>query len=697
MKTTTEIITKQRRDSAHPCNDDGECMVSIASRWCEDVWLLDTPSRNFTRTAISIDWSTLPQRLAPIFKELFWSLLISRPDGQPYALSFAGTLFSRLRYLANWMEWRKRHSLASISPAFVSTFVSDLKAHLKAESKRREAEYTTGSVVGYLKTLDFAFEQRGALAARGHQGLGIQPFGEASAWGIAEEIAPYVESFTPPIPDELVIPIVSAAYRFIREAADDVIELQARILASEGRRISKKNPRTISHKQFRKLRPIIIREFAEQRRAPERPWLGELLVGRDDEKEDGEDSFTAGFRRLMVDVVAAAVIVVRFSTGIRHGEILTFAPGLGDDGLPICIERESSIGGAYELFFVNGVVSKGWDHPEDARWLLAGRVNGSDHIPDAVRALQVIELVLAPWRERSTDPDVRKQLLLQFGIHGFPRDPAHILPMLSDHLANMMKDFYERRVDRSGIEFTDPRLSGYAGTNIRRIQSKQWRKTWANFVIRTNRKLLPAISQQFQHFSTVLTQVAYIGKDAEQLGLVEDAATERAIEFVHNALEGNPGVGGMARKAVDKLDDLKAKVRGIGEEEQRGEIRDWLAERDIKVWPAQHGKCFIGLLPGGSRCHAAGETLDWSNQAPNFLTRSARLCSGCACFGVDGEDIPFWANRYLRNKRIWDLAAEQHLELHYTAARDHYLAAEKVLRSLDVDIQRLREDYPDAN
>ncbi|MDQ2734862.1 MAG: hypothetical protein M3Y55_07710, partial [Pseudomonadota bacterium] len=226
----------------------------------------------------------MPTQLVPVFKDLFWSLLVSRPDGQPYALSHAAAIFHRLRYLARWMEQRKRHSLASISPAFVDAFVSDLKAHLKKEGKKREAEYTTGSVVSYLKTLDLAFEQRAALAARGHEGIGIQPFGEASAWGVAEEIAPYVESFTPPIPDELVLPIVSAAYRFIREVADDAIELQTRILASESRLISKKNPRKISHKQFGKLRPAVIREFAEQR-ARERPWLAELLVGRDDDDE----------------------------------------------------------------------------------------------------------------------------------------------------------------------------------------------------------------------------------------------------------------------------------------------------------------------------------------------------------------------------------------------------------------------------
>jgi len=693
MKTTTEIIADHRRTGRHPCDKSPEGHISTASRWREDVWSLDTPTRAYTRTTITIDWTTLPTPLVTVFKELLWSVLTSRPNGQPYSLAQVSTLFSRLRYLASWMGRRKRASLASITPAYVEAYRSDLKTHLKAKAKEREADFTTSAVTGYLKPLEFAFEQRGALQARGQQGMTFQPFGEASAWSIAEEIAPYVESFTPPVPDGLVLPIVSEAYRFVREVADDVIELQTAVLALEVKQISKKRPRTLSRKQFGKLRPALIRDYAKERMA-HRPWLAELAVGGG---EDDEGSATEAFRRLMSDVVAAAIIVIRFSTGIRHGEILTFAPGLDDDGLPLCVERETSVSGAYELFFVKGVVSKGWDHPEDTRWLLAGRVNGDAIVPDAVRALQVIERILAPWRERSSDPDVRKQLLLQFGIHGFPVNPAQILPMLSGQLALVMKDFYERRVDQTSIDWSDPKLSDYAGIDIRKIQSKQWRKTWANFVIRTNRKLLPAIAQQFQHFSTVLTQEAYIGKDAEQLGLIDDAATERAVEFMHETLEGKSGVGGTARKAIDKLVDLKAKVRGLGDDDARDQIREWLVERDIKVWPAQHGTCLIGLMPGGSRCHAAGETLDWSNQTPNFITRNPRLCSGCACFGVGTEDIPFWADRFLRNKRIWGQAVEQHLDIHYTVARDHYTAAERVLRSLDVDIDQLERDFPHAD
>ena len=693
MTDTSSIIAEHRRTGLHPVFKAGERLISSASTWRGAHWLIDSPTRNHKRTGDVLDWTTLPRTLVPVFKELLWSTFISRPDGQPYSITHAISLFTRLRYMATWMESRKLRSLGSITPAYVNAFVSDLKKHLRSRSKEREAEYTTGSVTGYLKSLELAFEQRSALESNGHRGLGFQPFGEASAWSIAEEIAPFVESFTPPIPDELVIPIVGQAYRFIRDVADDAIELQERVLALETQRIGKKRPRTISRKQFTKLRPVLIRELAASRMAG-RDWLADL-TGRGADDEAG--SPVQALRRLVVDVVAAAVVIVRFSTGIRHGEILTFAPGLDDDGLPLCVEREKSVSGAYELFFVKGLVSKGWDHPEDARWLLACRVNGDDRVPDPVRALQVIERLLAPWRARSTDPDVRTQLLLQFGVSGFPKDPGDILPMLSAQLALMMKDFYERRVDLSGIDWSDPKLADYAEVGIRKVQSKQWRKTWANFVIRTNRKLLPSIAQQFQHFSTVLTQEAYIGKDAEQLGLVGDAATERAIEFMHNALEGNPGVGGMARKAIDSLADLKAKVVGLGDGEARDTLREWLIERDITVWPAQHGKCFLGMMPEGSRCHASGGTLDWSNQSPNFLTRSPRLCSGCACFGVDEQDIPFWADRYLRNRRIWDEATERHLDIHYTVARDHYQAAERILRSLGVDLDKLGKDNGDAD
>lgn len=693
MNDTSQIIAEHRRTGIHPLSETGDRLISSVSSFRGQSWLIDPPTRNHRRTGFTLDWTTVPRTLAPVFKELLWSTFISRPDGQPYSITHAVTLFSRLRYLAKWMESRKLRSLASITPAYVNAFISDLKADLRKKGKEREAEYTTGSVTGYLKALELAFEQRAAIEASGHQGLGFQPFGEASAWSIAEEIAPFVESFTPPIHDELVIPIVGQAYRYLREVADDTIELQRRMLELEARQIGKKRPRTLSRKQYIKLRPALIREFAAER-APDREWLADLTgQGADDDL----GSPVLALRRLVVDVVAAAVIVIRFSTGIRHGEILTFAPGLDDDGIPLCVERERSISGAYDLFFVKGLVSKGWDHPEDARWLLASRVNGDERIPDPVRALQVIERLLAPWRERSTDPDVRTQLLLQFGVRGFPNDRSDILPMLSNQLALAMKDFYERRVEQSGIDWSDPKLADYEGIGIRNIQSKQWRKTWANFVIRTNRKLLPAIAQQFQHFSTALTQEAYIGKDAEQLGLVGDAATERAIEFMHNSLEGNPGVGGMARKAVDSLSDLKAKVMGLGADERRDTLRDWLVERDITVWPAQHGKCFIGLMPEGSRCHATGKTLDWSNQTPNFITRSPRLCSGCACFGVDEQDIPFWSDRYLRNKRIWDQATARHLDIHYTVARDHYQASERILRSLGVDLDQLEKDYGNAD
>ncbi len=691
MKTTSDIIADQRRSGIHPCELEG--FVSSSSRWDESAWLLDSPTRAHSRSGIGIDWTTVPSELTPMFKELFWSIFISRPDGQPYAISQAQSVFSRFRYVAKWMHEQKRKSFASFSPALVTRFVSDLKVHLRAKEKERDEDLTTASVTGYLKVLEFAFEQRMTLQARGMQGISFPPYGEASAWSKGDEIAPEIEAFTPPIPDALVIPIVSSAYHFIRDVADDVISLQDLILHLESKDVSRKNPRRISLKQFRKIRPRLISEYATDG-ATGRPWLKDLIKSQA-EGEDGE-AVTLAFRRLMMDVLAAAIIVLRFSTGIRHGEVLTLAPGMQNDGLPLCVTKETSVSGAYELFFIKGTVSKGWDHPEDARWLLAARVSGERRIPDAVRAIQVIETILAPWRERSSDPDVHKLLLIQFGIRGFPVNPGHILPMLSTHVSIMMRDFYVRRVDWSGVDFTDPKISAFTGEGIRKIQSKQWRKTWANFVFRTDRKLLPAISQQFQHYSTVLTQDAYIGKDAEQLGLIGDAATERAIEFMTDALDGNAGVGGMARKAVDKLDDLKASVRGLTGTEKSEVVRDWLVERDITMWSAPHGKCLIGMMPTGSRCHAAAETLDWSNQVPNFATRNPRLCSGCTCFAVGQEDIPFWAQRYLENKKIWEQAVARHMDIHYVVARDRYLASENVLKSLNVDIDQLAKDFPDG-
>jgi hypothetical protein len=681
MMSTTDILALQRRTGKHALALSQEGFVSTTSRWDGSRWMLDPSSERQRRSDFNFNWTTFPAQLVPEFKALLWSLLVSRPTSPPLALSGALSVFFRLRHLARWMHRRNLSRLASLTPAAVAIYVAELKALLKRRLRDRDEELSTTTVATWLRPLQFAFEQRDHLRSAGFKAMKIPPFGEGSSWSEATSIVETVESFTPPLPDEIVLPIVSRATAMIHEPAEDIIKLQQSLVE-----ILWDDRLTINMKQNRRWKLLTEAEFSEVDGQPWRPRLGtwQLREGREEPEEP-----SIAFRRLIFDIIAACVLVIRFQTGIRHGEILTWAAGLDEHGMPSCVTAEDSVSGVYELFFANGVLEKGVDNPTQTRWLLAGRIKGDQTLPDAIRALQVLNRILDPWRERSSHPAARRNLLIEFRTAGFPVSADDLAPMTTVYLAELLRRFYAHQVDLTGLE-TDPRLTRYAQHHGRYIQSRQWRKTWANFIFRTNSRLLPAIAQQFQHASTLLTQEAYVGKDPAQLGLVESAAMERASAFMRRVLDGEEGVGGGMRKVVDELDDLKQKAAGLTGAEKQDLSRTWLTERAIRMWPAPHGKCFIGLLPEESRCHQASGTEDWSNQCPNFTTRSARLCSGCKCFAIDEEDIPFWLERYYENKRIWDDARARYMEAHYVVAKERFEQSERLLRSVGVNVDKLK-------
>jgi hypothetical protein len=682
MLTTSSIIDMQRRTGKHPRYLSPEGYLSSTSTWDSSFWKLDPPSSRRRASDFNVDWSTIPSSQVPEFKELLWSLLISRPEGPPVPLAHAQSTFYRLRRMARWMHRKGLRSTGQLTPAAVALYLDDLKASLRRQIRDRDEDLSTAAVAGSLRPLQYAFEQRSHLRATGFKPMTLPPFGEASPWAEAASIVEHVSGFTPPLPDEVVMPIINRALFLIGEPAEEMIALQMQIVD-----IFATKEFTTTIKRRRRLKLLKNYVFKSIDGEPWRAPLGQWSVvpGRPEPADQAQ-----ALRRLIFDIVAACVLVIRFYTGIRHGEILTWPAGLDEEGLPRCVDSEDSVSGVYELFFAKGVLEKGVDQPTDARWLLAGRLKGGTNVPDALRALDVLNRILEPWRRRSSHKDARTELLIQFMMRGFPTKASQFAPMTSSYLGQLMKRFYAQQVDLTALSNV-PGCEKYAEDLGYSIQSRQWRKTWANFVFRTDGRLLPSISQQFQHSSTLLTQEAYVGKDPAQLGLVESAAMERASAFVRRVLDGESGVGGGMRKVVEDLDDLKRKAAGLTSAEKQSVAETWLAERAVKMWRAPHGNCFIGLLPEESRCHEASGTADWSNLAPNFVTRSARLCSGCRCFAIDEQDIPYWVKRYVDNKRIWDDACRRYLEVHYVVAKERFEQSARLLKSLGIDAAQLEE------
>ncbi len=693
--TTTAIAVRQRRFGIHPCDPGAGGWVSTRSMWTSMVWKMDSATPRMRNSDCTIIWDEeVPTSITEALKTLAWSMLVKRSTGKPLALSNFARLGHKLRYLAYWMMRRGYRHLGEITTVAVRTYRKDLIEQLSTDEKgaSRDIDVDTNTVAGYLLLLQYAYEQADQLRARGVAPLGIPPFAASSAWVVAEGIVTDVEGFTPPLPDEVALPIANTAHLWLGVPADDVMRLQA--ICFEERRVGRSDV-AISRSIRNRLETFEFGSIEEGGPAWHPPFRDLLRAYSErpapsSEDEEGAPVALYGLdlvARLIDNLVAACSIVVRYQSGVRHGELFSFAPGIGVDGRPSCVTSERSLSGAYEMFFVHGLVEKGWDHPTETKWLLAARISSDTVVPDAVKALEILSRIGEPWREWATDADAKKALLLRIGFKGLPRKRSGVAPLSSEALAESMRRFIVGRVDLSHLDASDERLRRYAETRGAAVQSKQWRKTWANWVYRVDKRLLPAISQQFHHQSVVVTEEAYVGKDAVQLGLVESGAMTRAVAWMRRAMEGEAHVGGGMRKSsAAALSKLDRSMAGLSGAEKDDGIRTWLVERDVRMWFAPHGKCFIGLMPSDARCREAGGTVDWLATTPDYAHRTPRLCSGCPAFAVDEDDLPFWTKRYLENRTIWDDAVSRRVEHLYVVADERWRQSMAILTSLGVDI-----------
>ena len=758
---THEIIELQRKTGLHPADEGGCGRVSSRSEWSAAVWQLDLADPERSPAEGKMVWDPgIAEEVTAGLKALAWSLFVARGRNAPLRPSAARHLGYTLQYLGKWMRYRQHTRFSALNALALQVYRDDLTIYFASDDgpDGPDVDVTPQTIAAYLRPIEYLDEQSRHLAKRGFAPIPNAPFGLSSAWEVALDIVPQVEAFAPVIPDEVLLPVVREAHLWLDERADDVIRLQQVFISQLGTDRYRGSVLGMVTRDLRRFRftssvegepawhPPFVNFLDRGTRRPARsaereavdgpafpvegaqpasddplPGAGRPIQTRFDfddvgnEEEDGLDDpeveaddskgrrrkvhyGTDRVRRLISHLVAACAIVIRFQTGIRHGEIFTFEAGLGENGMPLCVEREQSLSGAYEMFFAKGRLSKGEDEPVEARWLLAGRLYDDPAVPDAVKALIVLNRVAEPWRQFASRADAKKALMVQPGHSGLTHRPERVWPMASARLATLMKRFVWDNVDLSHLDANDERLAEYVRTGGTCLKSRQWRKTWANWMIRVDKRLLPAISQQFHHRSVLLTDEAYIGKDAMQLGIVESAAMQRAVQYMRRAMAGEDHVGGGMKKVIEsQLDELRQRIAGMSGVAQEHEIRTWLLDRDIRIWFSPHGKCFVGLMPSDARCHEVAQTVDFANQAPSFANRTPKLCSGCPCFAVDEDDLPFWTERYLENRRIWKEAVERGLEVNYTVADERWQQSGKVLQSLGVDVAELSREMVHAS
>ncbi len=78
------------------------------------------------------------------------------------------------------------------------------------------------------------------------------------------------------------------------------------------------------------------------------------------------------------------------------------------------------------------------------------------------------------------------------------------------------------------------------------------------YVIRTDSRMLPAVSQHFKHVSLAMTEQGYLGDDVELLGVMEDTATRETARMLCELATGKTVAGGkmvqMIREGVAEIE-----------------------------------------------------------------------------------------------------------------------------------------------
>ncbi|MBU1776197.1 MAG: hypothetical protein KJ899_06115 [Gammaproteobacteria bacterium] len=638
-------------------------------------------------------------------KRFAWSMFVDRRKvlgrGSVQSLSAgsASKISQGISFLSKWMTENKYTSFDQLtndaSNDFLESLLDDLSTRIDGEGD--PITYCSGVITDRIRIITDLWAQTPSLKEAGIPVLPEQPFDGRSAKSIADEAATKAFLRIPPLPDEVALPIMNAAHRMIWEPADDVINLVKQYFDGYGRGPDRKNRN--GENEFSELsrkrhaRTMILDATFTTIKGENEPWHVPL---------HNELRSTTNGRYGIIDVLgslvkstsAACEIVLQSESGIRISEMPGIMAGMNSStGLPNCIEVRKSKTGLNELFYIKSLLIKTREVPEELEWLIGSRPVGSDCIPAPVRAVQVLQALLDPYRRLSSQ-SVAQYLIVNGPQRGLPRSSVSVNSPLTATLSEYQKNFIEKYVDLSNLPNRSSRgedLVKYKSSLGRCVRPHQWRKNFALYVYRTDSRMIPAIAQQFKHLSLAMTEQSYIGNDATLLDDFNSVRRQETTRFFVETSRGNRLVTGRMADVIDRhRDEINDLISNMSERDAHHAIDRWCIENDLRIWYADHGKCFGGLNPTKMRCNELGETLSWLNDMPNYQVREPGICIGCASYAIDHEHFEYHKQRYIKNQRAWLRAKEQGMESQYRVARERAKQAQAVLRVLKIDLPEVK-------
>lgn len=664
--------------------DDPNKWVSTVSRWPDLTWRLNTKDPGYVGGFIMVYWwparedgvLPAPHELAIIehMKRLVWLGLFH--PGLTFAKKVTGV--PTIAYgFASLLRFMTEHALidfADLTPEIVEDFVQWTAEDLRQRDEMRSGR---GSIrgVAYQRLLPIVriWKAREHLASIGVPTPTDDPLQGMSTFSVTRQICKVVSEPLPAIPDEAFLRIVNAAADIVLIHADDVLAAQKIWLEQTG------GFGTVWSRMRAKKALAEFRCVTSGRSST--PWASDLLDPL--VNSDGATP-TFGLRRMITTLRDACVIVLLATAGLRIREIVAINGGrTANARLPDCISSEVSSDGLLEMFNITSRLTKGQILPLESFWLIGSRPNGIGELPLAAHAVNILETLMAPWRVHSADAEARAALIINLPNRGLPRSGQEVHRIATNTLTNSLYDFYRtfcelQQLPDVSADMTVTDLRPIKGSQGRCILVRQYRKNYAQNVLRIDSGLLTAIQRQLHHMRIATTQLSYTGNDPRVLGGATDEqrmSSNKAIAMFLGMTEGN-GAGG-------RLADL---ISSYEETEDLNDERlsvDEIAELGLMLIPAEHGWCGIQFAPHLSRCNAMSNKASFLNRDPDVRHRNPSTCGGCPVFAFDRTQRPFWADRFNINREIWENAREMKLEEDYMVAPSRMNQAANIIALMD--------------
>ena len=711
---TTEVIVSKIGNGtpAYPTEGCPNPWVSSISRWQDRTWFLDNPTPGAVPRSSTIEWDVLCEDgttlldachadLLEQFRRFAWSLFAAPRTGNALKPGSASPLSVGLRELLRWMVKNRYARMSELDGAASQCYLDGFQAQLDGVAQEDSLEelldenelqaiditdredneetsqdtdealqVTEGWVRTRLVVWRYMWDQRAAMRAAGVDPVPQEPFGGRKIGRLATEMATKASQKIPPLPDEVAVAIMNAAHGYIETAAADVLRK-----VEDMRTLRDTYGHCNTASRHMKKWEFSVRPGSNQ------PWHSPL----------GEVRPVATLRRLVDDMSRACSIILQSETGMRANELCSLPSGINPKtGLPACIEIRPSKSGMLELFYLKGTLSKMRPTPESATWLLAARPRGSDVLPNSVRAVDVIQKLLQPFRDMA-DGKVREALFVVFDIgEGFPKNGQTVSVLTIAILRKWQKRFVAAHVEWSTVKAT-PDTQNYINSKGESLRTHQWRKTYAQFVFQVNPKLLPAIARQFKHLSIAMTEGAYINTND---ALLKDVAehnlyrtTDKLLEFARRTA---PKMEGRLAGLLEKYQgELRTIIEGKSDNEARQAMLAWCSQRGLKLFFHGYGGCIPGLAPTEAECHKRAQTVHWANTAPNYATREPSVCTGCFLFMVGPESVEFWRDRYVSNNAAYLQAKAQGKADDFRVAKERAAQSATYLKFLDVPLPEI--------